>query len=421
MDPNRFATHSLRDPRLLRILAAALDAVEPGAAVRRYLVTHPLPQRERIFALAIGKAALPMMEGLASVVQLEDGLAITKHAAAGTRVDYAVLEGGHPVPDERSLVAGKAALEFAGRLGTRDLLVCLISGGGSALVSAPRIPLEELRKLTSALLASGARIDEINTLRRHLDKVKGGGLARAANGARVVSLVLSDVVGNPLEAIASGPTAPDPTTQDDAMQVVRKYGLEQLLEAGNGLMHETLKPGDPIFTRVQNVIVASSEISVKAALGQAEKEGFQTELLTTNLQGEASIVGRELAQRLRVATLEEKGPFCLIAGGETTVTLRGKGRGGRNQELALAALPDLAEMKEVLFISLATDGEDGPTDAAGAVVTGESLERARRLGLDVAGALAENNSYPVFEALGDLIKSGPTGTNVNDIVLMMRL
>jgi len=421
MDPNRFATHSLRDPRLLRILAAALDAVEPGAAVRRYLVTHPLPQRERIFALAIGKAALPMMEGLASVVQLEDGLAITKHAAAGTRVDYAVLEGGHPVPDERSLVAGKAALEFAGRLGTRDLLVCLISGGGSALVSAPRIPLEELRKLTSALLASGARIDEINTLRRHLDKVKGGGLARAANGARVVSLILSDVVGNPLEAIASGPTAPDPTTREAVMHVVRKYGLEKLLGAGSEALEETLKPGDPIFARVENMIVASSEIAVQAALAQAKQEGFQTELLTTSLQGEARIAGRELAQRLRVATMGKKGPFCLIAGGETTVTLRGKGRGGRNQELALCALPELDGLENVMLISIATDGEDGPTDAAGAVVTGESLERARRLGLDVAGALAENNSYPVFEALGDLIKSGPTGTNVNDIVLMMSL
>jgi hydroxypyruvate reductase len=287
-------------------------------------------------------------------------------------------------------------------------------------MSAPRVPLEQLRVLTSALLASGARIDEINILRRHLDRVKGGGLARAANGARVISLILSDVVGDSLEAIASGPTAPDPTSLADALDVVKKYGLEWLIDPGSGWMEETLKPGDPLFNRVENVIIASNEIAIRALVTQAEQEGFRTGILTMKLQGEARIVGREMGEKFRIAIYERSEPFCLIAGGETTVTLHSVGLGGRNQEVALGALPVLAGLENTMLISLATDGEDGPTDAAGAIVTGESMGRATSLGLDVGRTLSENDSYHFFQGLGDLIKTGPTGTNVNDLVVMLR-
>jgi hydroxypyruvate reductase len=284
------------------------------------------------------------------------------------------------------------------------------------------------------LLACGARIDEINTLRRHLDRVKGGGLAKATK-AHILGLILSDVVGSPLAAIASGPTAPDPTTKDDAMAIIRKYELSVPSSINHSLSSnpETPKPDDPIFSRVQNVIVGDNAMAAKAALEQAEAEGFSAEYLGSNWQGEAREVGVELAQKLRVTTMSQEHPFCLIAGGETTVTLRlrhqetaaplreTEGKGGRNQELALAAVPVLAGLENALLISLATDGEDGPTDAAGAVVTGETIQHTRSLGLDPTDYLARNDSYTFFEKLGDLLKSGPTGTNVNDLVFLLSL
>ena len=222
MEAQRFFTHSLRDERVARILAAALDAVDPDAAVARYLTSNPLPASSRVFALGLGKAAVPMTRALSCFTPLTDALVITKHASPLSFQPATVMESGHPVPDSRSLAAGKAALEFVSALHQDDLLVCLISGGGSALMTAPTVPLEDMQTLTSALLACGARIDEINTLRRHLDRVKGSGIAKATK-ARVLSLILSDVVGSPLEAIASGPTAPDPTTKDDALAVLDKY------------------------------------------------------------------------------------------------------------------------------------------------------------------------------------------------------
>jgi len=328
-------------------------------------------------------------------------------------------------------------LEFVSALHEDDLLICLISGGGSALLTDPLVPLEDLQTLTSALLACGARIDEINTLRRHLDRVKGGGIAKATK-AYVLSLILSDVVGSPLEAIASGPTAPDPTTKDDALAVLEKYfeikrwpsrlkAMSRSEEVPPSILHslssnpETPEPDDPIFSRVENVIVGDNDRAIQAALKQAEQEGFYAESHGSNWQGEARKVGLELAQKLRVTTKLQDRPFCLIAGGETTVTIQGDGTGGRNQELALAAVPELAGLDDTLLISLATDGEDGPTDAAGAVVSGETLGRAESLRLNVAGHLSRNNAYPFFDHLGDLLKIGPTGTNVNDLVFLVQL
>jgi hydroxypyruvate reductase len=438
MDLNRFATNSLQDVRILRILAAALEAADPFKAVQNYL-----PKVEgRAFGLGIGKAAIPMMDALVERIPLAGGLAVTKFASGLSRESYTVIEGGHPVPDARSLQAGERVLEFVSALNEDDTLVCLISGGGSALVTAPYIALEDLQTLTSLLLASGARIDEINTLRRHLDRIKGGGLARATK-ARIISLILSDVIGSPLEAIASGPTAPDPTTKNDALQILEKYS--QLLTTETPIrggffnlvsqcfrgseVEETLKPDDHVFTRVQNIIIGDNKFAARAALQQAEREGFHAEILTNELQGEAREAGRELAHRLRLESSRRRDPFCLIAGGETTVTLRqssgqalkGKGKGGRNQELALAAVEELTGLQNGMLIALATDGDDGPTDAAGAVVTGETAQRAESLGLDAPAHLSRNDAYPFFEALGDLLKTGPTGTNVNDLIFLLRL
>lgn len=422
---NRFATHSLQDSRVLRILSAALKAIGPFEAVQKHL-----PQiTGRVYGLGIGKAAVPMMDALAERIPLSGGLAVTKFAPREASGLYTVIEGGHPIPDARSLQAGQRVLDFVSSLGGEDTLVCLISGGGSALVTAPYegVSLEDLKSLTSLLLFCGARIDEINTIRRHLDRIKGGGLVRATK-AKLISLILSDVIGSPLEAIASGPTAPDPTTGEDALAILEKYfatesqrqvNLNFITSVTQCLSGSSPKPDGSIFSRVQNIIIGDNKLASRAALKQAQDEGLEAEILTNELQGEARDVGVMLARQLRDEVSKRSHPFCLIAGGETTVTLRGDGKGGRNQELALAAVDELAGVKNVMLITLATDGDDGPTDAAGAVVTGESAQRAASRGLRAADHLSHNDAYPFFEALSDLIKTGPTGTNVNDLIFLI--
>jgi hydroxypyruvate reductase len=411
MDANRFATRSLNDPRILRILSTALNAVDPYRIVKARLpkITGD------VYGLAIGKAAVPMLTALAESIPLSGALAVSKHVSPPHFDLFPVLLGGHPIPDARSVYAGERVLEFVSSIREEDTLVCLISGGGSALVTVLLIPLEELQALTSALLSCGARIDEINTVRRHLDRIKGGGLA-CATKARIISLILSDVIGNPLDAIASGPTAPDPTTIEDASMILKKYKLEDHMPISS------LKSLFPFpFSRVQNIVIGDNTLAAQAALEQAQREGFDSEILTNELQGEAREVGMMLAGKMRDEISKHPRPFCLIAGGETTVTVRGGGKGGRNQELALSVVDQLRGLENVMLISLATDGEDGPTEAAGAVVTGESARRAESLGLDVADHLSINDAYHYFDTLGDLIKTGPSGTNVNDLIFLIGL
>ena len=423
VDGHHFATHSLKDPRLLRILSAALKAVDPFDAVRKHL-----PEiTGRVYGLGIGKAAIPMMDALAEQIPLSGGLAVTKFTSRETTRQYLILEGGHPVPDARSLYAGEKVLEFVSSLGEDDTLVCLLSGGGSALVTAPLegISLEDLRSLTALLLSCGARIDEINTIRRHLDRIKGGRLARATK-AKIMSLILSDVIGNPLEAIASGPTVPEPTTKKDALSILNKYNITRTTPSSIRAMLESVsklseiqEQASELQNHIQNIIVGDNKLASHAALEQAKEAGFHTQILTNELQGEAREIGMRLAKQLHDEISKHSHPFCLIAGGETTVTIQGTGKGGRNQELALAAVDELAGLKNGMLISLATDGDDGPTDAAGAVVTGESAQRAESLGLRAADHLSRNDAYPYFDALSDLIKTGPTGTNVNDIIFLI--
>ncbi|MEP7136087.1 MAG: glycerate kinase [Chloroflexota bacterium] len=426
MDANRFATHSLTDPRILRILSAALEAVDPYKAVQQHL-----PKLSgRVYGLGIGKASIPMLTALAEAYPLSGALAISKHASASTPNLFPVFLGSHPIPDSRSLKAGTRVLNFVSALNEEDTLVCLISGGGSALVTAPYegITLEDVQTLTSLLLACGARIDEINTLRRSLDRVKGGGLVRTTK-AKVISLILSDVIGNPLEAIASGPTAPNPTTNADALKILQKYELEKQVAISiiktlesDSFLSDIEKQASRLQSRQsQNIIIGDNRLAAQAALEQAQRDGFYSEIITNELQGEAREVGVRLAKHLRDEASMRKRPFCLIAGGETTVTIRGNGKGGRNQELALGAVNELSGLENVMLIALATDGEDGPTDAAGAVATGESAQRAESLGVDVTDHLSRNDAYVFLDALGDLIRTGPSGTNVNDLIFLVGL
>jgi len=388
MDANRFRTHTLQDPRILQILAAALDAVEPQKIVHDFLLDRKLPDHKRLFLLGIGKAAEPMTLSAADVLtHFTDALIITKYASDRTHDRLTIMEAGHPIPDSHSLAAGQAALKFVSRLNEDDLLICLISGGGSALVTAPRdgTSLEDIQSATLSLLASGAMINEINLRRRQLDRIKGGGLARATK-AQVVSLILSDVIGNSLETIASGLTV-DPS----------------------------------LGMRVQNFVVGDIHIAAQAALEQAKRSGFDAEILSLDIQGEAREVGKQLAEKLREERGKKQHPFCLIAGGETTVTIRGTGKGGRNQELALAAIDELSGVENILLVALATDGDDGPTDASGAVVNGETHQHAERLGMTASAYLSRNDAYPYFQQLNDLIKSGYSGTNVNDLIFLFGL
>jgi len=446
-------------PSVRRILGAALQAVEPGKAVRRFMRregsrltigerNYNLERVKRVFITGAGKAGAPMAEAAAEILgeRLHAGMVIVKEGHLGDwrpdsrpglpyQLDF--MEAGHPIPDQRGLLGGQRIRQLLANVMADDLVIVLVSGGGSALLVAPveGVSLADLQALTNAMLASGASIDEINTLRKHLDRLKGGGLARICHSAQVAALILSDVIGDPLDVIASGPTTPDPSTFLNAWSILEKYNLVDqapaeivtYLQRGlDGKEAETPKPGDGLFGRVNNVLIGSNRQAAEAALQQAKDEGFHPLLLTTSLQGEARQAGRFLAAVLRQAAADGppiQRPACLLAGGETTVTLtampgEGSSLGGRNQELALAAVHDLAGLPEVALITLATDGGDGPTDAAGAIVTGDTLERARQAGLDPAQFLKRNDSYHFFAGLEDLVRSGPTRTNVNDLTFL---
>lgn len=431
------------------VMSAALAAADPHAAVVRSLHcqdgrlevgqnTFHLADYQRVKVLAIGKAALAMTEGARCVLDdyLTGGLVVCKHldpTAIGQLPGCIVVTAGnHPIPGEDSLQAGRQVAELLAGGAETDLVLCLLSGGGSALVTWPQVgvSLADMQTLTRQLLACGAAIEEINCLRKHLDRIKGGGLARLAAPARLVTLVLSDVVGSPLDVIASGPTVADPTSFADALAILQKYGLTekvpqsvlQTLKSGAaGNLPETPKAGDQVLEHAMTWLAGDNYQAAQAAVHKARELGFQTLLMSTWLQGEAREAGGMLAAILRQMALSGEPlprPACLIFGGETTVTLRGRGLGGRNQELALGAVRGLAGLPDVLLAALGTDGEDGPTDAAGAFVTGQTHSAAQQQGLSSAAFLAENDAYHYFDALQGLLHTGPTGTNVNDLTFL---
>ncbi|MCE5258212.1 MAG: glycerate kinase [Chloroflexi bacterium] len=446
LDASLYDQPGLRGERrrqVARILEAALAAVDPAQAVRRALTRegsiltlagqqYNLDEFEHIYVVGAGKAGAPMAMALEELLgeRITAGSVTVKYGHTAPTRRIKLMEAGHPMPDAAGVRGAAAIEELLSRATARDLVLVLISGGGSALLPAPLpgITLADLQALTSQLLSVGATITEVNSIRKHLDTLKGGRLAARANGARVAALILSDIVGNPLEMIASGPTAADATTYADALTLLERYQLRHLaphairgaLERGaRGELAETLKPGAHELARVQNVIIASNAIAASAAEDAARLMGFNTLLLTTYLEGEAREAARVLvglAKEVLASGRPVARPACILCGGETTVTLRGNGRGGRNQELALAAAIALRGIDNVMLAALATDGSDGPTDAAGALAEGDTLERAQALGQDAHASLLHNDSYTFFSALGDLLLTGPTNTNVNDLI-----
>jgi hydroxypyruvate reductase len=367
---------------------------------------------------------------------LRQGIVITKYEhASGARLpeQVRVFEAGHPVPDQQGLLGAQSAAQMIASTGAGDHILLLLSGGASALVPLPAegISLQDVQYLTGLLLRSGATIEELNAVRKHIDQLKGGQLARLASPAPITSLILSDVTGDRLDVIASGPTAPDPSTFAGAWDVLAKRNLLQAappsvlerLRAGmRGEIPDTPKADDPIFSQVFNTIIGSNRQAALAAVQAARDCGYNTLLVTTFLEGEAREAGLMLvgmAKGIRAHGDPLAPPACLVLGGETTVTVRGKGKGGRNQELALAAALALEGIPGMALMSLATDGTDGPTDAAGGIVDGGTVLRAKQADFNPLSELSNNNSYPVLEAAGDLLKIGPTGTNVNDLIVLL--
>lgn len=431
----------------LAIAKAALASADAGAAVQRAVqlsrskltvgtLNFALADFDRIYLLAVGKAAGSMAAALTSILseRLTGGLLVTKHGHPTSRSRHIrSVESAHPVPDTSGLEASVLVHEQLRQLNARDLLFVAASGGASALLPAPTsgLTLEMKQQTTDLLLQCGANIAELNTVRKHLSSLKGGRLAALAYPATLVGLLLSDVLGDDIGVIGSGLTAPDSTTFSDAIAVLNQYDLlnrippavKRHLQAGvAGKIPETPKPGDPLFKTVHNRVVGSNRQALLAASRQARELGYKSTILTSSLSGEAreaAVVHASILREVRLFNSPVAPPACLLSGGETTVTIQGRGKGGRNQEFALAAALALAGNPNVLVLSLGTDGTDGPTDAAGAYATGRTVERAAALGLDTRQHLTENNSYPFFDALGNLIRTGPTGTNVMDVHLLL--
>lgn len=432
---------------IARLIRAGLRATDPAHVLpckvrRNGHILHVGRRRydlqafDRVVAVGAGKAAARMAQALERVLgpRLEGGLVVVKkgHRVPTRRV--IVREAGHPIPDRAGLKAAAELRERVEACGPRDLLFVLISGGASSLIPAPvaGVSLADKQTITDRLLRSGAAIQEINIVRKHLSTIKGGRLAESTK-ARIVTLILSDVIGDDLASIGSGPTAPDPSSFQDAIAVLRRYRLwgtapdpicEHLGQGRRGIVGETPKPGSARFKRVQYEIIGSNRQALAAIEAAARHAGLRTVLFSTALIGEASRAGEafaSLAHRLAAGKGILRRPCCVVAGGETTVTVTGHGKGGRAQEFAVAAACEIAGLPDMWIAAVGTDGTDGPTDVAGAVVSGETVTQARQKGMSLRRVIAQHDSYPALKALKSHIVTGPTGTNVNDLYLLLAL
>jgi hydroxypyruvate reductase len=430
----------------LSIFHSALAAVDPEEAVRRHLKFESgvlsvqdrrfdLNASERVWVVGAGKAVAPMAKAIEDLLgdRIDAGLLVVKDGHGLPLAKIRVREAGHPVPDERGVSGTLEILDLLHGAGERDLVICLISGGGSALLIAPSegIRLADKQAATKNLLACGATIHEINTIRKHLSRAKGGLLARAAQPATVLSLILSDVVGDDLDVIGSGPTVPDRSLFQDAVEILQRYEIwdrtpaavrERLAQGADGLLAETPKPGDPAFRQGAQVLVGSCLQALTAAAQAAERMGYRALILSSKAEGEAREVAKAftaMGREILSSGHPLAPPACILMGGETTVTLQGAGRGGRNQEFVLAGAIALSGSQGLVLLAGGTDGTDGPTDAAGAIADGSTIDRAKSLGMNPFAFLKRSDSYHFFKPLDDLILTGPTRTNVMDVYMML--
>jgi hydroxypyruvate reductase len=428
------------------IFHAGLGAVDPFAAVRRHVSldhgqlivggkTVDLSQVNELLIVGAGKASGAMAAALEEILadRITGGLVVVKYGHAVDLCHTSLVEAGHPIPDKNGQEGAERIRKYVAAAGEKDLVICLMSGGGSALLPSPGpgLTLADKQETIQVLLSCGATIHEINTIRKHLSRIKGGQLALSAHPAKVVSLILSDVVGDDLDVIASGPAVPDSSTFQDCTDILSKYGIADKLpktinrylnDGAQGIIKETPKPGHPAFHHTDHFIIGNNFQALAAARRYAESLGYDTVMLTSLLTGETRDAAHFQAAILREITRSghpATPPACLLSGGETTVTLKGKGKGGRNQEFALASTIALENVSPVVYLSAGTDGTDGPTDAAGAIMDSTTLTRAKTMGLDPATFLSNNDSYHFFQKLGDLFITGPTRTNVMDIQIAL--
>jgi glycerate 2-kinase len=416
----------------LAIFEAALRAADPAEAIARHvriaggdLVAgdehYSLDKYRRILVVGAGKATAAMAQAIEKLLgaRVSAGLINVKYGHTAKLARIEINECAHPVPDAAGVAGAKRISAIAAEARKDDLIICLISGGASALLPLPDagLTLEAKQKLTQQLLRAGATIHQMNAVRKHLSAIKGGRLAATAYPATVLTLILSDVIGDDPSTIGSGPTAPDPTSAADAQAILDQFKIKTKLP-----LHETPKRGDALFRRVRNLIVGSNRLAIDAAAAKARELGMTPLVLSSYIEGETREIASmhaAIAREIVATGQPAKAPVCVISGGETTVTIHGKGKGGRNQEFVLAAALALNGLPHVTVLSAGTDGSDGPTDAAGAIADGLTLTRARAQGLNAAQSLMDNDSYHFFEALRDLIKTGPTNTNVMDLRLMI--
>ena len=426
----------------MTLLAASLKAADPAILVKRALslknrrllvgkAAYPLDKYERVVVVGGGKGAVPMASAVEQLLKdrIDGGLVVTRYGHGGALSRIEVVEAGHPIPDRTGVAAAQRVLELLKKSGERDLVIVLLSGGASALLPSPveGVSLTDKQVVTALLLRSGATIQELNAVRKHLSHLKGGNMVTAAAPATMLALVLSDVVGNDLSSIASGPTVPDPTTFHDAMAILHHYDLwdkipqaikDHLVQGSRSGSSETPKPNHPAFARVQNLIIGDVGVALDAAAAQARRLGYHPFVLSSSLTGEAREVAKVFGAIIReiVATDRPiKRPVALLAGGETTVSVQGQGSGGRCQEFTLALAMEVAGLKKVTVFGFGTDGSDGATDAAGAVADGGTVERAHALGLQPQRFLDQNDSHTFFHTMAQTIQTGPTRTNVTDL------
>ncbi|PID56639.1 glycerate kinase [candidate division KSB3 bacterium] len=428
------------------IFQAGLRAVDPVDAIKKFVrlegetlhvasSSYVLSDFEHLYVVGGGKAGAAMAGALEDILgeRITAGWVNVKYEHLAPTKIVTVHEAGHPVPDEAGVAGTRKLIEMIEPCTEKDLVICVISGGGSALLPAPvaGISLKEKQAVTTSLLRCGATIHEMNTIRKHISALKGGQLARIVSPASLISLMISDVVGDPLDTIASGPSVPDEHSFTECLAILDTYGirseipasvLDRLMKGEAGEIADTPKPGDPLFEKTQNVIVAGNALAAQAAAVKAEELGYRTLILATGIEGETREVAKVHAAILREICRSGNPlapPACLISGGETTVTIQGDGLGGRNQEFVLAAVPEIAGLSNVAVLSAGTDGTDGPTDAAGALADGRTLARADALQLDPTIFLQKNDSYHFFDKLEDLFKTGPTNTNVMDLRILL--
>lgn len=439
---------SLKQQRLdARIIfEASLAAADPILLVRRSLQLdgailqagkrlYDLARYSNLYVVGAGKAAAKMARAVEALLgeRIAGGIVIVKHGHSIPLKKLKIVEAGHPIPDPAGIKATEAIIRLLRRTQKNDLILCLVSGGASALLSCPVVglSLQDKQRTTQALLNCGARIQEVNAIRKHISGIKGGRLAELAYPSTVLSLILSDVIDDSMDNIGSGPTAPDSSTFADCLSIIDRYGVGDMIplavttflkKGAAGEIADTPKADNPIFQQVQNLLIGNNQLALVAAKEKAQALGYNTLILSSSVEGEAARVAIDhvvSARDVLSSSSPVRPPACIISGGETTVTIRGAGLGGRNQEFALAAALEIDGLNGIVVLSGGTDGTDGPTDAAGGIVDGTTVQRARDQGLNARSYLERNDSYPLLKAVGDLLITGPTLTNVMDLRLIL--